>query len=224
MPGADPCRPWPQYWRPAQASSGIPIAAIFLSSGREGGFRSEPPCLKTNCWRKQARDLVGIWRAKRPKNPQDRGNLIEHLADILADAMEKERGHHRRTIVARSSRFRAPTPPRRPARPWDRTPAPYSPAAASSRREIGSDEPDSAAPGHSPSLAPAAPQPHSLPSAPRQSSVLPSSCTAPFNSVRSRLPPTKPVVLATFRRKIPFFGGGRNRRQKRSPPSWAWRA
>src|SRR5271167_4157033 len=30
-----------------------------------------------------------VFGTDEPKNPQDRGNLIEHLADILADAMER---------------------------------------------------------------------------------------------------------------------------------------
>src|SRR5208337_4859777 len=36
-----------------------------------------------------------VFGTDEPKNPQDRGNLIEHLADILADAMERagQQGH-----------------------------------------------------------------------------------------------------------------------------------
>src|SRR5271154_5293522 len=30
-----------------------------------------------------------VFGTDEPKNPQDRGNLIEHLADVLADAMER---------------------------------------------------------------------------------------------------------------------------------------
>ena len=46
----------------------------------------------------------------------------------------------------------------------------------------------------SPSLARAALQARTWPSAPRHSSVSASSCSAPFKAIRSRLPPTKPVV------------------------------
>jgi len=59
-------------------------------------------------------------------------------------------------------------------RPSDQTSAPHGPAAASSRRKSGSDEFDCAEPGRSLSLARAPPQARSSPSAPRQSSVLPS--------------------------------------------------
>src|SRR5208283_2856805 len=74
-----------------------------------------------------------------------------------------------------ASRSRAPTPPPPPRQPSDQTPAPHGPAAASSRRKSGWDEPDGAAPGRLPSLVRAAPPAQSSPSAPRQSSVSSSS-------------------------------------------------
>ena len=55
-------------------------------------------------------------------------------------------------------------------------------------------EPDGAAPGRSLSLVRATPLARSSPSAPPQSSVLSSSCSAPFNAIRNRLPPTKPPI------------------------------
>ena len=69
------------------------------------------------------------------------------------------------------------------------------PRVASSRRKSGLDELGNAAQDCSLSLVRATPHARSSPSSPRQSSALSSSCSAPFKAIRSRLPPTKPVVL-----------------------------